>query len=56
MVGGKFETGPCGGKVAVNTLGDAEVKQIRQFVQVSWPEDRFSRGKLTSRNCQKIDD
>jgi hypothetical protein len=36
---GKFETGLCGGKVAVNTLGNAEVKQIGQFVQVSWPEE-----------------
>jgi hypothetical protein len=48
MVGRKFETGLCGGKVAVNTLGDAEVKQIWQFVQVSWPEGRFSGGKVSS--------
>jgi hypothetical protein len=35
MVGGKFETGLCSDKVAVNTLADAEVKQIWQFLQVS---------------------
>jgi hypothetical protein len=32
MVGGEFVTGLCNGKVAVNALGDTEVKQIGQFV------------------------
>jgi ammonia channel protein AmtB len=44
---GKFETGLCSGKVAVNTLGNAEVKYIGQFVQVSWPVGRFSGGKVS---------
>jgi hypothetical protein len=48
MVGGKFETGLCGGKVVVNTLVDVEVKQIGQFVKVSWPVGRFSGGKVSN--------
>jgi hypothetical protein len=47
MIGGKLETGLCGGRVAVNTLGNAEVKLIGQFIQVSWPVGRFSGGKVS---------
>jgi hypothetical protein len=47
MVGGYFETGLCGRKVAANTLSDGEAKQIGLFVQVSWPEARFPGGKVS---------
>jgi hypothetical protein len=50
MIRGKFEAGLCIGEVAGDTLGDAEVHQIQQFIPVSWPVCGFSGGYVSVSN------